>query len=58
MEEIKNDISVIETAVEEAQGLLDNAKLLDAKAKADAVKAQAAGIKSELEEAIAKTKKK
>ena len=53
-EEIKNDINVLDAAVVEASTLLTNGKLIDAKAKIEAVKTQATDIKTELEEAIAK----
>jgi hypothetical protein len=54
LEEIKNDINVLDGAVAEAASLLASGKLIDAKAKVDAVKTQATDIKTELEEAIAK----
>lgn len=54
LEEIKNDINVLDAAVVEASTLLTNGKLIDAKAKIEAVKTQATDIKTELEEAIAK----
>lgn len=54
LEEIKNDINVLDGAVTEAASLLASGKLIDAKAKVDAVKTQATDIKTELEEAIAK----
>lgn len=57
LEEIKNEMTLIETAVAEASQMLANGDFLGAQVKAKAAKDQAMSINTELTEAIAKVKR-
>jgi hypothetical protein len=56
LEAMKTDMAAIETALTEAQGLYDKGTYMDALNKVKAASEKASGIKTELEDAIAKVK--
>jgi hypothetical protein len=56
LEAMKTDMATIEVTVVEAQGLYDKGSFMDALNKAKAAKERAAGINTELKDAIAKVK--
>jgi hypothetical protein len=56
LEAMKTDMATIATSVVEAQGMYDKGAYMDALNKAKAAKERAAGINTELKEAIAKVK--
>lgn len=58
LEQIKNEMTAIETSVAEAKGMYDAGKYMDASNKMKAAKDSATRINTELNEAIAKVKGK
>lgn len=56
LEAMKTDMAAIEAAIVEAQGMYDGGKFMDANNKVKAAKEKAAGINTELKDAIAKVK--
>jgi cell fate (sporulation/competence/biofilm development) regulator YlbF (YheA/YmcA/DUF963 family) len=55
--QIKADIATIDTTVAEAQGLFDKGAYMEALGKVNAAKERAAGINTELKDAIAKARR-
>ena len=57
LEQIKAEMTIIETSVVEAQGLFEKGSYMDALNKVKAAKESATGINTELKEAIAKVRR-
>jgi hypothetical protein len=58
LEQIKTEMATIETSITEAQGLFDKGSFMDADNKVKAAKERAAGINTELKDAIDKVRGK
>lgn len=58
LEAIQNDLTLVEASLAEVNTLVNNGDYLTAQDKVNAAKETAMGLKTELEEAIAKTKKR
>ena len=58
LEQIKGEISVVETSTAEAQSLFDAGNYMDALNKINAAKSKSVDLNTELSEAIAKTSRR